>query len=207
MTLVETGLARLSEQLPLAARQSQLDDVLRAVHRSILWSFVRTGEAAGVSPSAAERLAADDLVVVDDSGRVAGAYPFTTEATDHRLRIDGVAVGAMCSLDAVAVAPVFEVATEVRSRCHVTGVPVAFRQTPSGEPVAVDSDPSELVIGIRWQQPEGCAAHSMCRDMVFLENADVAGRWQDGDEEGVGLFPMSEAVEFGLRFFGPLVGR
>lgn len=210
---VSAAIARLEERLPLRARQAALPPPLAALHRAILWSLVREGEApssrtmagllGGVPPGEAlARLGRDDLVVLDpEDGSVAGAYPLTTEDTPHRLQVGACSVRAMCALDALSVAPVFGVEVCIESGCAVTGDPVRVEQ--QGTAVA-DVHPNGLRVGVRWQHPEGCAAHSMCRDMVFLRDADVAEAWRAGGDAG--LFSLEEGVAFASGFFRPLLG-
>lgn len=212
MSTIDRGLERLGSQLPLAERQRALPPGHAVIHRAILGSFARVGAPPDRSELAAmadtdpgvilERLAVDDLVVLDD-GAVVGAYPFTLEPTAHRLVLEGtVEVNAMCSLDAVAVAPVFDRDVEIRSSCAVTGVPIRIHQRGSS---MLDADPGGLRLGIRWLQPTGCAAHSMCREMVFLSDAETAASWRGPDPDGAGVYDLDEGIEFGERFFGPLL--
>lgn len=212
MSMIDRGLERLGSQLPLAERQRALPPGHAVIHRVILESFARVGapparaeleEIAEADPDVIlERLAADDLVVLD-GGTVVGAYPFTLEPTPHRLVIEGtVELNAMCSLDAVAVAPVFDREVEIRSSCAITGAPIRIRQRGSS---VLDADPGGLRLGIRWLQPTGCAAHSMCREMVFLSDAETAATWRGPDPDGAGVYDLADGIEFGERFFGPLL--
>lgn len=212
MTTIDRGLERLGGRLPLAERQRALPPRHAVIHRAILDSFARRGaaparpelvEMAGADPDVAlERLAADDLVVLD-GGTVVGAYPFTLESTPHRLVVEGtVEINAMCSLDAVAVAPMFDCDVEIRSSCAITGAPIRIRQRGSS---VLDAEPSGLRLGIRWLQPTGCAAHSMCREMVFLSDLETAATWRGPDPDAAGIYDLTEGVEFGERFFGPLL--
>ena len=207
---LDHALARLAGQLPLSGRQAALPDGHAAVHRAILQGFADRGRAPslaelGESLADAEkivqRLAEDDLVVLAD-GNVVGAYPFSAEPTPHRITIDGRATYAMCSLDAVAIAPVFERQVEIESTCASTDKPIRIQQS-SG--VVVSADPPDLRLGVRWSEPDGCAAHSMCREMVFLVDAETAERWRGSDPESAGIFDLADAIEFGYRFFRPLV--
>lgn len=193
---------RLTTHLPLAPRQAALDDHLRSVHRSVLRAFANTGVPPRLDPADARRLAALDLLVLGEDAVVVGAYPFTTATTDHLVILPGGTTHAMCSLDALAIAPVFWSRTRIESRCAVTAVPIAIEQ--DGDTV-LSADPPAPWIGIRWQDPDGHAALSMCQAMVFFADEVAAKTWQDGDVEGVGLFPLEEAVRFAAGFFGPLV--
>jgi mercuric reductase len=206
---------RLSSQLPLKARQDQLDDALRALHRFVLRALAEQGRA----PSRAEladqlggrdldtaiaELGRADLVVLDPTGsEVVGAYPMTMESTEHQVQVQGHAIRAMCALDAVSVAPMFDTETTIDSRCRLTGTPIHVRMR-GGE--ILEAQPAEAIVGVRWQMPEGVAAHSMCMEMVFLKDMETAREWQAGDTEYVSLFTLPEAVAFGTAFFRPLMG-
>jgi mercuric reductase len=181
-------------------------------HRAILWSLATTGRPpgvdeigrlAGTDPAAVlDRLSSDDLIVAAD-GRIEGAYPFSLEPTPHLLSMEGAAIHAMCSLDAVAVAPAFGLEVVTTSRCALTDAPIRIHQV--GEVVEM-FEPDGLRIAVRWQQPDGCAAHSMCREMVFLSDPEAAERWRGSDPDGAGIFDLSEAIDFGVGFFAPLIG-
>ncbi len=160
------------------------------------------GRAAEMDGAAViDRLSSDDLIVEAD-GRIEGAYPFSLEPTPHVLSIGGFQVYAMCALDAVAVAPVFDLEVVTASRCAVTDAPIRVHQ--HGATVET-FEPTDLRVGVRWQQPDGCAAHSMCRDMVFLSDLDTAEHWRGEDPDGAGVFDLHEAVDFGVGFFAPLI--
>ena len=213
---IAAAIDRLHSQLPLQARQQALPPDLAAVHRGILAALATTGRplerreiaallTGGEDPDAVlRRLGADDLVVLNAEGTAAlGAYPMTVEDTTHQLRVDGVAINAMCALDALSVASMYDKEVDIRSRCAVTGEPIHVRQRNE---TILEAEPSpEVRVGVRWQMPSTCAAHSMCMEMVFLKDAATAEAWQDGDTENVSIFTLPEAVAFGAGFFKPLV--
>lgn len=201
MTDIPADVDRLESNFPLRPRQHALDEHERAVHRAILDSFCRRGlPPENLDPSIVATLADNDLIVVDE-GRMVGAYPFSLRPTDHHLLISAtVRIDAMCAFDAVAVAPVWEVDTEITSTCAHTGVPVRVTQTP--DPVA---EPADVHLGIRWQAPCGSASVSMCREMVFLADAEAAGEWQQAGPEA-SIYTLEEGVEFGRLLFAPLRG-
>ena len=62
-----------------------------------------------------------------------------------------------------------------------------------------------LYVGIRWQQPCGAAAHSLCRDMVFLLGEEAAEKWQQRSEIEGSVFDLPTAVAIGSVFFRPLM--
>lgn len=212
---IEHAVARLETQLPLRSRQRALDATWRDLHRRILESLVMQGRppcrdeiaalvGARDADEAVATLAAADLVVLStDRSRIVGAYPVTTEPTPHRLRVHGRAIHAMCALDAVAVAPAFGVKVEIRSRCRVTGAPVHVVQ--EGERI-VQARPAGVRVGVRWQKPEGDhAAHSMCKEMVFLADDAAAAAWHRGDLGRHSVYALEQAVAFGAAVFRPLL--
>lgn len=207
------GLGRLNARLPLADRQAALPAPLRALHRAILAGLCAEGQppararlTALVSEAALDdalqRLAADDLVITaGDDPTPLGAYPLTTEVTPHRCRIDGVPVYAMCALDAISVAPMFDVAVEVASQCHVSGRPVHIAM--QGERL-LTAGPETVQVGIEWSTPCGHAAHSLCLNMIFLADPATAAAWAaDGDRT---TYDLPQAIAFGTAFFRPLLG-
>jgi mercuric reductase len=211
---IDAALATLIRQLPLRHRQELLPDSLRGLHREIVVSFARTGrpltlsDIAGrvpdVDPAAAlRRLGGDDLVVLGTRGDVVlGAYPLTVEETPHRLHVDGVAVNATGALEAMAVAPLLEAEVVIESTCYVESEPLRLRLRG---PHLIEAHPNgDVRVGIRWQKPTECAAHSMCREMVFLVDEPTGRFWKAQDPDRISLFRLTEAVELGHRFFKPL---
>jgi len=214
-TNTAAAVARLSEQLPLLARRQALPAPLAEVHLALLRSLAERGRPLsrdeiaerlpdGGVDAALRRLGKDDLVVLSPGGREAlGAYPMTVENTPHRLRIGAVSVHAMCALDALSVAPMLGGEVEIESRCHVTGEPIHIRQRD--EEILETKPSAEVRVGVRWQQPSTCAAHSMCVEMVFLKDESTALAWQGGDTSNISLFTLPEAIAFGAAFFKPLL--
>lgn len=213
---VQHSLDRLNGLLPLAARQAQLEPSLRELHMKILRSFAERGRPPlpeelaaqlgdnGVA-AALQRLAGDDLIVLaPDTCAIAGAYPFSIEPRPHRVTFNGNEVHAMCALDALSVAPMFDAPVRVRSHCHVNGAAIEIHM--HGTQVLAAA-PEQPYVGIRWQGTSGCAAQSLCLEMVFLRDRVTAGDWQ-GDSPGTtDVFSLPEAVEFGAAFFRPLLAE
>jgi len=212
---VTAAVAKLNQQLPLATRQSQLSEPLAAVHRAMLRSLAERGRpleeeelaalvGAEEAAAALKRLGRDDLVVLNADGSAAvGAYPMTVEDTPHRLQVNGRPVNAMCALDAVSVGPMFDTEVAIESHCAVTGEPIRIRQ--QGERILAAEPSDDVRVGVRWQQPEGHAAHSMCMEMVFLKDGAAARRWVEEGEGDKSQYTLPEAVAFGAGFFVPLV--
>lgn len=212
--LVAQSVLRLNRLLPLKARQDRLPPELRELHRAVIRSLVTRGcpptrEEMGVRlgpdqvDGALTRLGVDDLVVLSKDGRdIVGAYPVTSENTPHQIRINGQTIHAMCALDALSVAPMFGVALAIESRCRVTDAEIHIEQ--EGERI-IAARPRTVRVGVRWQAPSGSAAHSLCMEMVFLQDEQAAERWHGGDLQNHSLFDLEQAVAFGARYFRPLL--
>jgi mercuric reductase len=211
---IDAALATLIRQLPLRHRQELLPESLRRLHRDIILTFAKTGRpltlsdiadrVPDVDPVAAlRRLGGDDLVVLGTRGDVVlGAYPLTVEETPHRLQVNGVRVNATGALEAMAVGPLLEAEVVIESTCHVEAEPLRLRLRG---PHLIEAHPNgDIRVGMRWQKPTDCAAHSMCREMVFLLDEPTGRFWKARDPERISLFRLTEAVELGHRFFKPL---
>ena len=213
---LETAVGRLNSILPLKERLNGCGEQTRELHQQILHSFVRRGRmptreemAQHVSDlaGALRDLGDTGLVVFSANGDPVGAYPFTMEQREHKVWVNGYQVHAMCALDALAISPMFGMKTQVDSRCRVTGYPVRIHQ--SVQTIENQDESGELRLGIAWGAADGhaCVANSLCREMMFLRDGDIARRWLADDFERREIFTLPEAVEFASRHFVPLVSR
>ncbi|TNF96065.1 MAG: hypothetical protein EP297_10780 [Gammaproteobacteria bacterium] len=211
---INDAVGRLNQQLPLKARQDQLRPDLKRLHQAILNSLATNGrtltrdeiaETIGIEhvTEALTILGKNDLVVLNEEGTEAvGAYPLTTAVTPHQLQIGDCEIYAMCALDAVSVAPMFNADVMIHSRCHMTKDTVRIHM--HGDEV-IETMPIEPMVGIRWQIPCGVAAHSMCMEMVFIKDQEMAQVWQSEDTENISLFNLPDSIAFGSSFFLPLM--
>lgn len=215
MTLkIEKALNRLISVLPLKDKQESCGEEIKRLHQQILWSFVEKGRCLSkaeiaqsvTNPDQAVKILADnDMVVLSENGDPVGAYPFTMEDREHRVLVNGHKVHAMCALDALAVSAMFDTETEVLSRCRVTGEPVVVRLSRTD--ISNPAETRDLHFGILWAAADSCAccADSLCMEMMFLKNAQIAKEWLGADPANREIFNINEAVDFGARFFTPLM--
>jgi mercuric reductase len=214
-TKIDDSLERLNRRLPLAARQAALPAEIAALHRAVLRSLFDRGRPPQPHEieamlreftlrEALDRLGGDDLVVLTaDRERILGAYPMTSEKTPHMVAIGDRTVNAMCAIDALSISPMFGGEVKIRSKCRVNKTPVLIRQ--SGTSI-LSADPDGVMAGVRWEHSAGGhAAYSLCMEMVYLRDDAAALAWHRGDLENHVVLTLAEAVEFGARFFGPLV--
>jgi hypothetical protein len=211
---VSDGVDQLNKLLPLKAHQSALDPALRNLHQEVLRSFATSGRPLSRAQITAltgaenvddmlSQLAADDLVVLSaDRQEITGAYPFTIEERVHKVNVNGRDVYAMCALDALSIAPMFDASTHILSRCHVTGTPIEIKMHADRILLAI---PGDVHVGIRWQATSGCAAKSLCMEMVYFKDTVTAQQWQQQDRENISIYSLEQAVEFAAAFFRPLL--
>lgn len=209
---LDSALNRLASILPLKERQSECANQVRELHQRILRSFVERGRILTREEmgryvddieAAVKALADKEMVVFSADGTLVGAYPFTMEAREHVVQVNGHRVHAMCALDALAVAPMFGVETRVSSRCRVTGEPVEIRQ--SGKSILDTKEAGDVHFGIIWgaASSESSCANSLCLEMLFLKNGAIARQWLMDGPDNREVFTLDEAAEFGERFFAP----
>ncbi|MCW8899105.1 MAG: alkylmercury lyase family protein [Gammaproteobacteria bacterium] len=206
---IEAGLNKLNSLLPLKARQDSLSPELKALHQNILRNFANKGQALEVEEhdldmqQQLEALNKADLVVLDEETKaLTGAYPFSIEKKAHHITLENAELYAMCAFDAISIAPVFAVSTKISSNCHVTKEPVEIEQDANG---VISAKPSkDIYIGIKWQSTGSHAAESLCMEMVFLKDKATAEKWQ-GDNENIDIYPLEKAIEFGTKYFKPLI--
>jgi mercuric reductase len=201
---IEAGLNKLNTLLPLKARQDLLSPELKALHQKILRNFADKGLALdGADQQQLEALNKNDLVVLDEKTKaLTGAYPFSVEKKAHHIALDNAELYAMCAFDAISIAPVFGVSTKISSHCHVTKEPIEIEQDANG---LISAKPSkDIYIGIKWQSTGSHAAESLCMEMVFLKDKTTAEQWK-GDNENIDIYPLDAALEFGTRYFKPLL--
>ena len=211
---LEKALNRLQGILPLKARQEACSKPVKQLHQDILRSFISRGQIltreemaqqVGDLDTAVDVLQRNDMVVFSGDGGPVGAYPFTMEEREHRVSVNGHQVYAMCALDALSVSPMFGMDTEITSRCRVTGDPVSIRQ--SGLTIENPEDAADIHFGIIWgaENSDSCCADSLCMEMMFLRDGKTARQWLAEDPANREIFTLREAMEFGARFFVPLM--
>jgi len=213
MSKVEEGLKRLISLLPLKDRQVELGGKYADLHKGILHSFVENGRPINDEEISAiigdddieeaiKTLEEKDLAVLNSSGKVVGSYPMTVEDTPHKIKVNGHEINAMCALDSLGISPMFGKKVQIESKCHATGEPVCLEQNGS---VITDAKPStDVHFGIIWSSPNGCCAHSLCTEMVFLKDKETAQAWEQ-ECSSREVYDLDEAIEFSSKFFVPLV--
>lgn len=166
------------------------------------------GEVARIGldyDTAKATLAREDLVHFDREGEVTVAYPFSGRPTAHRVRFStGTEAYAMCALDALGIAPMFEQEIEIASRDPCTGEEIRARVLPSGE-AEWQPESAVVVAGIAASDGDSCAC--CCPVLNFFASAENAERWLVEHPSVRGeVVSMPEAAEAGGAVFGDVLG-
>ena len=212
---ISHALVHLNQILPLSSRQRTLDPETMQMHQTILRSYAETGaapstgELATITHDAANmlsRLQQLDLIVLDEKAEILGAYPFTSEIRIHRVDINNHSVHCMCALDALAISPMFDCATQIHSQCALTSEPISIQQ--NGLAVLNHPHNTELFPAIDWAAVSNttCCANSLCKQMNFISGTERAHEWQQQSDQHE-LFTLAEAIVFAAEFFKPLLPR
>ncbi|MDA8383140.1 MAG: organomercurial lyase [Betaproteobacteria bacterium] len=207
-------LSRLNRMLPLASRQGALTPAIHEFHRVILQTLAELGRPPtrgelAVVPTIADvdgalaTLRDNDLVILGAKGEVVGAYPLTLEETPHRVILHGHEICATCALDALAVSPMFRTPVTIYSRCQHTRRPINLHQ--DGESLQAHAPCPNVQVGIQWEEPHSCAAHTLCPNIVFFCSREDALEWQHADHAGKTVLALNPAASIARRYFLPLM--
>lgn len=209
--LVNTALNRLNAILPLAHNQSLLPSSLKRLHQDILNSFIKPEEISltkiqeSNTTADLRTLEKEKLIVLDKHQHIDGAYPFSRQQREHTVQLNGHTTYAMCALDALSIAPMFGINTQIDSICRVTGKAIQLQQ--SDQTLLSSSATLHAYFGIIWASASNktSCSESLCLDMIFLHNKGIAIHWQAQDSSNREVFDLYDALKFGTLFFKPLV--
>ena len=210
---IENAVDQLKKILPLADRQKNLNHETANVYQMILSSYVLQGrtlnkaeisEQVGNLDQVIKTLRMNDMVVFDANDEPVGAYPFTMEPRDHKVSINGRSVYAMCALDALAISPMFKLKTHIDSSCHISGASISIDQLD--QEVLNKAENTDIHFGINWNSAaNNCCATSLCSEMIFLKNKEIAQAWFIEDSQNREIFALDEAIDFAAQYFTPLI--
>lgn len=208
---VSAALKRLDAILPLEAGLNSLSDEDASLYCKLLNSYVERGhtlnrdevaELVSGADQALKNVVASKLIVLDEDGNPAGVYPFTSQAREHKVHINGVTAHCMCALDALAVSPMFNTPTVIDSQCRVTQEKIHIEQNGT----VFTGGTLDAWFGINWgaAKSDTVCAESLCMEMMFLANETVAREWLAESPDTREIFDLPSAVEFAAGFFVPL---
>jgi hypothetical protein len=210
---IDNAVARLERNLPIRRNQARLGGPLRQLHRRILRHYLEHGMAPAAAGDRGdiedwrggiERLAQEDIVVVDAAGAVTGAYPFVGAARGFRVSTSYGPVEAMCAFDALAVSSMFAMPTRIESRCRLSGGAIVVEQDRAH--IRVTEPEAPVFAAIDWQAAAGASSCSatLCLEMMFIAGEETAVNWCNESAERE-IFTLPEAHAVIAAVFVPLM--
>ncbi|WP_163006285.1 organomercurial lyase [Methylobacterium brachiatum] len=147
-----------------------------------------------------------DLVGLDPtSGSVTHAYPLAPDATGHQVLLGGRVLNALCAIDALGMAEMFDADAAVTAQCRSCGDTVTVSTAERGR-VLRSVSPALSVVWYDFAYA-GSAAASCCQHIAFFCSDKHLQDWLDGQQPTrVGArLTMPEALELGRAIFGPVM--
>jgi hypothetical protein len=193
-TVVLEALARLRVAFPLEQRLRDAAPVVRATYAQVLahWLRAMPPSTCALNTDALSALVQLDAVVEDEYGL--GCYPFSTHNTGIRVTLPNGSVHAMCAIDALAIARLARVHTEIDANCASCGSTVAIHVEENG---GLDHEQAEAarVIWRHTGDAHTSASLGLCRQIRFLCNACPVPEVSEH-------FSLPQAAAIGNAFFG-----
>jgi hypothetical protein len=148
------------------------------------------------------QLRASDLILLDPTGEtILGAYPFTEAVTGHSVTFarTGYTLSTMCAIDALGAGAMCRDDVAVRSACRACGDSVGAFTKHEGMALRQVA-PANAVVWVGLRQSCGCAADTLCTELLFFCSDDHLARWRKGHGDGHRLTP-EEAFQVGKALF------
>ena len=195
------------------SRRARLSDAERELYFWILHRFATRGRPSvtetretaaqlGLELEHALRtLAREDLVHRGSDGEIAVAYPFSGRASAHVVRFPkGHEAYAMCAIDALGIAPMFEQTIEVRSSDPSSGALFQAKLAPDGGATWVPQT-AVVVAGVLERRADSCSG--CCPVLNFFGSTESAERWLAEHPHVRGcVMTMEDAIASGRAVFG-----
>ena len=162
-------------------------------------------DAALPSTGVKQRLAdlrARDLVLLDPAGEtILGVYPFTEATTGHSVTFEGTGrtLATMCAIDALGAGAMCREDVVIRSACRTCSGDVVARTSHRGMTLRHVA-PSSTVVWVGLRESCGCAADTLCTELLFFCSDEHRDRWNKDRSNGHRLSP-EEAFQVGKALF------
>jgi hypothetical protein len=196
-------------------RAAGLPPAVRGLHRQLLRHFASTGTAptpddlAEVAAAdgvevhdAMRRLADEDLVALDDRGRLRAAYPFSPTPTAHVVQIGGLRTYAMCAIDALGVPAMVGRDATITSTDPHTGSPIVVTVVAG----RAAFDPHETVVVYAASATGGRSVDTCCSTINFFASPATAQSWIDAHPGlAATILEQDAALALGRDIFSPLL--
>jgi len=197
------------------SRFGGIDPEAAGILSYVLRLYARLGHSPGIGEVAADttvpmqnvrehltQLRARDLVLLDPSGEtILGAYPFTEAATGHSVTFEGTGrtLATMCAIDALGAGAMCRDDVTIRSACTACGIPVVACTSDHGMTLKRVA-PATAVVWVGLRESGGCAAETLCTELLFFCGDNHLSRWRKDRGDGHRLSP-EEAFQVGKALF------
>jgi hypothetical protein len=162
------------------------------------------GISGMVLQEAIDHLARHDLVLLaPDQTSVCGAYPFTEKVTGHTVTFQKTArtLNTMCAIDALGAGAMCRANLSIRSRCRFCGNDLVARIEDHGMTLR-DIRPVDAVVWVGLRQSCGCAADTLCTELLLFCSNDHQRRWRSQDHGVRGhILTAEEGFQVGKALF------
>ena len=150
------------------------------------------------------KLAREDLVHLGDDEEIIVAYPFSGRPTVHQVRFpSGHETYAMCAIDALGIAPMFDQPVQIASSDPLVGDAVRVHLAPEG---AATWEPESAVVVAGVTVHSDDSFQSCCPVLNFFATDENAERWLAQHPEVRGhMASIPEAVVAGRAVFGDML--
>jgi hypothetical protein len=175
-------------------------------------SVLEIAEATGMSGEQARTILGDlqvyDLLALDASvTAIIYAYPFSGVPTEHRVKLCGKHLHAVCAVDALGVASMIGTDTEIESSCRTCGARIEVATSENGRSLS-HSRPTEAVLWYDFAYAHAAAA-SCCPAIAFFCSDAHLEQWllaQNSERFGSRL-TLDEGLEVGRALFEPVLAN
>jgi alkylmercury lyase-like protein len=190
------------------------------VWRAVLEGFASAGlapdvaaiaAATGLGPAAVgaalDRLRVRDLVVrAENTGAVTAAYPFSEWRTGHRVRWNGMAVNALCAIDALGMGAMLGRDIIIEAECRQCSAPIRVTTRLQGSEIAATL-PEGTVVWSGVAYAGNCGATTGCTLKVFFCSDEHLHAWREAEKAPSPGFRLSvdEAHQVGRAIFAPML--
>lgn len=197
------------------SRFGGIDPDAARVLSHVLWVYAHLGRRPGIDEVTANadrqrpnvknhltQLRARDLVLLDPTGEtILGAYPFTEAVTGHSVTFKGTGrrLATMCAIDALGAGAMCRDDVKIRSACSACGIPVIACTDDHGMTLKHVA-PASTVVWVGLRESCGCAAETLCKELLFFCSDEHLARWRKDRGDGHCLSP-EEALQVGKALF------
>jgi Alkylmercury lyase len=195
------------------ARRARLSDPEREFYFWILHRFATDGRPSGAdmegeatrlglhTEDALAKLACEDLVHLGDDREVIVAYPFSGRPTAHQVRFQsGHEAYAMCAIDALGIAAMFDQPIHIASNDPLSGDAVRVQLAPDG---TASWDPQSAVVVAGVIDRSADSFRTCCPALNFFVSAENGECWLARHPQVRGrVMSLPEAVAAGRAVFG-----